>query len=61
SHHIHILAGEGAYEDPQASRDFAGVLYSKGINYELDIWGQNMTHDWPTWRAMLPYYIESRF
>lgn len=61
SHHIHILAGEGAYEDPQASRDFAGVLYNKGINYELDIWGKDMTHDWPTWRAMLPYYIESRF
>ena len=39
----------------------AGVLYNKGINYELDIWGEDMKHDWPTWRAMLPYYIESRF
>jgi esterase/lipase superfamily enzyme len=61
SHHIHILSGSGAYEDPQAARDFARILYNKGINYELDIWGQDMTHDWPTWRAMLPYYIESRF
>ncbi|MEO9005132.1 MAG: alpha/beta hydrolase-fold protein [Ginsengibacter sp.] len=61
SHHIHILAGEGSFEDPQASRDFAGVLYNKGINYELDIWGNDMTHDWPTWRAMLPYYLKSRF
>ena len=61
SHHIHILSGSGAYEDPQAARDFAGVLYNKGINYELDIWGHDMTHDWPTWRAMLPYYVESRF
>lgn len=61
SHHIHILSGSGDYEDPQASRDFAGVLYNKGINYELDIWGADMKHDWPTWRSMLPYYIESRF
>ncbi len=61
SHHIHILSGSGDYEDPDASRKFAGVLYNKGINYELDIWGQDMKHDWPTWRAMLPYYIESRF
>lgn len=61
SHHIHILAGEGEYEDPEASRAFAGVLYDKGINYELDIWGPDMTHDWPTWRTMLPYYIKSRF
>jgi esterase/lipase superfamily enzyme len=61
SSHIHILTGSGDYEDPEASRKFAGVLYDKGINYELDIWGQDMKHDWPTWQAMLPYYIESRF
>ncbi len=61
SNHIHILSGSGDYEDPEASRKFAGVLYNKGINYELDIWGADMKHDWPTWRAMLPYYIESRF
>lgn len=61
SNHIHILSGSGEYEDPQSARNFAGVLYNKGINYELDIWGEDMKHDWPTWRAMLPYYIESRF
>lgn len=61
SNHIHILSGSGDYEDPQASKDFSGVLYNKGINYELDIWGADMKHDWPTWRNMLPYYIESRF
>jgi len=61
SHHIHILSGSGEHEDPQAARNFAGILYNKGINYELDIWGEDMKHDWPTWRAMLPYYIETRF
>jgi esterase/lipase superfamily enzyme len=61
SKHIHILTGSGDYEDPEASRKFAGVLYSKNIWYELDIWGQDMKHDWPTWRAMLPHYIETRF
>lgn len=61
SNHIHILSGSGDYEAPDAAKQFAGVLYDKGINYELDIWGQDMKHDWPTWRAMLPYYIESRF
>jgi esterase/lipase superfamily enzyme len=61
SHHIHILSGSGHYEDPGAAGKFAKVLFDKGINYELDIWGEDMKHDWPTWRAMLPYYIESRF
>jgi len=61
SHHIHILTGSGAHEDPNAARNFAGILYNKGINYELSIWGEEWTHDWPTWRAMLPLFIAERF
>ena len=59
--HIHILSGSGDYESPDASRALSGMLHYKGIPHELDIWGPDMRHDWPTWRAMLPYYIESRF
>lgn len=61
SNHIHILTGSGAYEDPGASGRFAKQLYDKGITYELDIWGEEWKHDWPTWRAMLPHYVGSRF
>ena len=61
SSHIHILSGSGDHEDPDASRRLAGILYNKGIWYELDIWGQDMRHDWPTWRAMLPHYLGTRF
>jgi esterase/lipase superfamily enzyme len=61
SKHIHILTGSGDYEAPDAAKEFAGVLYSKGINYELDVWGTEWKHDWPTWRAMLPAYLETRF
>ena len=58
---IHILSGEGDYEAPEAGRAFAGVLYNKGINYELSIWGHEWKHDWPTWRAMLPKWLDTRF
>ena len=61
SNHIHIITGSGDYEDPQASRNFSGVLGSKGIPHELDIWGPEWKHDWPTWRAMLPAYLEMKF
>jgi esterase/lipase superfamily enzyme len=61
SNHIHILTGSGNYEDPDASRKFAGILYDKGISYELSIWGEEWKHDWPTWRAMLPLFIDTRF
>ncbi len=61
SHHIHIYTGSGDYEDPEASKRFAGVLYNKGIWYDLDVWGHDIKHDWPTWRKMLPYIIENKF
>ena len=61
SHHIHIYTGSGSYEDPEASKKFAGILYSKGIWYDLDVWGQDITHDWPTWRTMLPYIVDVKF
>ena|SRR2546423_4472912 len=61
SHHLHIVTGSGAYEDPDANRRFASVLYNKGITYELDIWGQDWPHDWNTWRTILPHYLGTRF
>lgn len=61
SRHIHLLSGSGEYEDPDSARRFAGILYNKGINYELDIWGPEWRHDWNTWRAMLPHYLAARF
>ena len=61
SRHIHILTGSGDHEDPDAAKRFAEILYSKGINYELSVWGTEWKHDWPTWRAMLPLFIDTRF
>ncbi|HLY69483.1 MAG TPA: hypothetical protein VKR53_07120 [Puia sp.] len=61
SGHIHLVTGSGDHEDPEANKRFAGVLYGKNIWYELDIWGNEWRHDWPTWRAMLPHYLGTRF
>ncbi len=61
SHHIHLLTGSGDYEDPEASRKFSDVLWKKNIPHSLDIWGHEWKHDWPTWRAMLPYYLREKF
>jgi esterase/lipase superfamily enzyme len=61
SHHIHIYTGSGEYEEPNASRTFTTLLYNKGIWCDLDIWGADMRHDWPTWRQMLPYILGNKF
>ena len=59
--HIHIVTGQGDYENPDASRRLAGILYNKGIPFELDLWGYDMPHDWPTWRDMMRYYLREKF
>lgn len=58
---IVLATGSGAYEDPEANRKFSSVLHDKGIGHTIDIWGDDITHDWPTWRKMLPYFIEKHF
>jgi esterase/lipase superfamily enzyme len=58
---VYIFSGSGPHEDPNASRSFASILYSKGINYELDIWGSEWPHDWQTWRTVLPNFISTKF
>ena len=58
---IYVLTGSGNFESPEASHRFSTVLGQKGIPHELAIWGEDMAHDWPTWRAMLPHYLSERF
>jgi len=55
---IIIASGQGDYEDPESSRRLSGILHSKGIEHWMDLWGYDMRHDWPTWRQMLPYFID---
>lgn len=53
-----LATGEGAWEDPGESWRLASVLGSKGIPNRVDPWGPEYDHDWPTWREMLPHYLE---
>ena len=31
---------------------------ARGIPNRVDAWGPQYDHDWPTWRVMLPHYLE---
>jgi esterase/lipase superfamily enzyme len=55
---IHILTGQGQHEAPHASRLLSAVLDQKQIPHVLDVWGFDVSHDWPWWRKMLPYSID---
>jgi len=56
--HILIAHGKGKWEDPKESWDVAQVLGKRGIPNRVDEWGDEWNHDWPTWRNMLPKYLD---
>jgi esterase/lipase superfamily enzyme len=52
-----LASGEGEWEDVGESWRMAGVLGARGIPNRVDNWGPGWAHQWPTWRAMLPQYL----
>ena len=58
---IYLVTGQGSYENPDASRRLSRILADKDIPHELDLWGFDMPHDWPTWRQMMRYYLAEKF
>ena len=55
---INIVTGQGKWEAPEQSRRMSSILWDKGIWNNLDMWGYDWEHDWPTWRVMLGFYID---
>jgi esterase/lipase superfamily enzyme len=53
-----LASGEGAWENIGESWAVADVLGRKGIPNRLDSWGPEWPHEWHTWRAMLPQYLD---
>ncbi len=53
-----ITHGEGKWEEPEQSWRIADALGSRGVPNRVDAWGKEWDHDWPTWRNMLPKYLE---
>ena len=39
----------------------AEVLGHKSVPNRVDAWGEDWHHDWPTWRRMLPQYVDEFF
>jgi esterase/lipase superfamily enzyme len=56
-----LVCGQGQWEDTtgalDSTRRFAGLLGEKGIRHELDLWGHDVPHDWPSWRRQLAHHL----
>ena len=53
-----LASGEGRAENMGESWHAAHVLGSRGVPNRVDPWGPDWNHDWPTWRRMLPQYLD---
>jgi esterase/lipase superfamily enzyme len=58
-----LAVGTGMWEDDSSSGAlnstlrFAALLDEKGIPHELDVWGEDTPHDWPSWARMLAKHL----
>jgi esterase/lipase superfamily enzyme len=56
-----LVCGQGMWEDTTGALEstlrLAGLLADKGIRHELDLWGHDVAHDWPSWRAQIAHHL----
>ncbi len=56
---ITLVCGQGAFEGrclPE-TRALAGILQGLGIACELDLWGHDVSHQWPWWARQASYHL----
>ena len=56
-----LVCGQGQWEDTTGALEstiaFDRLLSEKGIRHETDLWGHDVPHDWPSWRAQLAHHL----
>ena len=56
-----LVCGQGQWEDTtgalESTKRFGRLLEEKGIRHEVDLWGYDVPHDWPSWRAQLAHHL----
>jgi esterase/lipase superfamily enzyme len=56
-----LVVGQGQWEDSTGALDsthrLADLLQSKGLRCELDVWGDDVPHDWPSWAAQIAHHL----
>jgi esterase/lipase superfamily enzyme len=56
-----LVCGQGQWEDTtgalEATKRFGALLAEKGIRHEVDLWGHDVPHDWPSWQRQLAHHL----
>jgi esterase/lipase superfamily enzyme len=56
---IIICAGQGSWDEEMVgdARAIQRVLEAKAVPCWVDVWGHDVSHDWPWWRRQWPYFL----
>jgi esterase/lipase superfamily enzyme len=56
-----LVCGQGQWEDTtgalESTKRFSARLGEKGIRHELDLWGHDVPHDWPSWQRQIAHHL----
>jgi esterase/lipase superfamily enzyme len=56
-----LVCGRGQWEDTtgalESTQRFGALLAEKGIPHEVDLWGHDVPHDWPSWRQQIAHHL----
>lgn len=56
-----LVCGQGQWEDTtgalESTRALGALAAEKGLRVETDLWGHDVPHDWPSWRAQLAHHL----
>jgi esterase/lipase superfamily enzyme len=56
-----LVCGQGQWEDTtgalESTKRFGSLLADKGIRHEVDLWGHDVPHDWPSWRRQIAHHL----
>ena len=55
-----LCCGQGAWEEDllASTKELQAILESKGIHHIVDIWGTDVSHDWPWWEKQWVYFLQ---
>lgn len=55
-----MCCGQGAWEGEllASTKELQAILESKDIHPIVDIWGTDVSHDWPWWEKQWTYFLQ---
>jgi esterase/lipase superfamily enzyme len=57
--HLVLVCGQGKWEDGNVedTLGLARILETKGISHVCDLWGHDVSHEWPWWRRQARHHL----